>query len=166
VVGLRVPKDALPRCLMWDTGKPYYYVRLASAPAGAAPAQVNYELLVVGGQDHPSGEPARAQQRYDEIDAWARARFPIAGAVEYRWTGQVMEPHDGIALLGRNPMDEGNVYIITGDSGNGMTHCTAGAILVTDLILGRAHRWSSLYSPARMPGADCGADGAARAEPA
>ncbi len=45
----------------------------------------------------------------------------------------------------------GAVYIITGDSGNGMTHCTAGAILVADQILGRANRWSALYSPAREP---------------
>jgi glycine/D-amino acid oxidase-like deaminating enzyme len=107
VIGLRVPKDALPRCLLWDTGKPYYYVRLASAAPGAG--------------------------------------------YEYRWSGRVMEPCDGIALLGRNPMDDGNVYIISGDSGNGMTHCTAGAILVADLILGRANRWSELYSPARQP---------------
>jgi glycine/D-amino acid oxidase-like deaminating enzyme len=161
VLGLRVPKDALRRMLLWDTGKPYNYVRLAAAPHAE-----HHELLLVGGQDHPSGQGGRPQQRYDEIEAWARARFPIAGAVEYRWSGRVMEPHDGIALLGCNPMDEGNVYIITGDSGNGMTHCTAGAILVTDLVLGRAHRWSALYSPARTPGANCGADGAARAEPA
>ena len=55
VVGLRVPKDALPRCLLWDTGRPYYYVRLASAAPDA-----NYELLVVGGQDH---QPARTSVR-------------------------------------------------------------------------------------------------------
>jgi glycine/D-amino acid oxidase-like deaminating enzyme len=146
VIGLRVPKDALPRCLLWDTGKPYYYVRLASAKPGAG-----YELLVVGGQDHKTGQDPHPSHRYDEIEAWARARFPIAGQVEYRWSGRVMEPCDGIALLGRNPMDDGNVYIISGDSGNGMTHCTAGAILVADLILGRANRWSELYSPARQP---------------
>jgi glycine/D-amino acid oxidase-like deaminating enzyme len=146
VIGLRVPKDALPRALLWDTGKPYYYVRLAAATPGAG-----YELLVVGGQDHPTGRDAQPQHRYNEIEAWARARFPIAGQVEYRWSGRVMEPRDGIALLGRNPMDESNVYIITGDSGNGMTHCTAGAILVADQILGRANRWSALYSPARAP---------------
>ena len=146
MVGLRVPKDALPRFLLWDTGKPYYYVRLASAAPGA-----NYELLVVGGQDHQTGQDPHPLPRYDEIEAWARARFPIAGQVEYRWSGRVMEPADGIALLGRNPMDEDNVYIITGDSGNGMTHCTAGAILVTDQILGRGNRWSELYSPAREP---------------
>jgi glycine/D-amino acid oxidase-like deaminating enzyme len=146
VVGLRVPKDALPRALLWDTGKPYYYVRLASARADA-----NYELLVVGGQDHNDSQDPRPQQRYDEIEAWARARFPIAGEVDYRWSGRVMEPGDGIALLGRNPLDEGNVFIITGDSGNGMTHCTAGALLVTDQIVGRTNRWSELYSPGREP---------------
>jgi glycine/D-amino acid oxidase-like deaminating enzyme len=146
VIGLRVPKDALPRTLLWDTGKPYYYVRLASATPGAG-----YELLVVGGQDHKTGQDPQADHRYGEIEAWARARFPIAGPVEYRWSGRVMEPRDGIALLGRNPMDESNVYIITGDSGNGMTHCTAGAILVADQILGRTNRWSALYSPAREP---------------
>lgn len=54
-------------------------------------------------------------------------------------------------MLGRNRLDECNVYIITGDSGNRMTHCTAGAILVADQILWRANRWSALYSPAREP---------------
>ena len=146
VIGLRVPKDALPRFLLWDTGKPYYYVRLASAAPGA-----NYELLMVGGQDHKTGQDLHPLPRYDEIEAWARARFPNAGQVEYRWSGRVMEPCDGIALLGRNPMDDDNVYIITGDSGNGMSHCTAGAILVTDQIVGCANRWSELYSPARKP---------------
>ncbi|MDB5916881.1 MAG: FAD-dependent oxidoreductase [Massilia sp.] len=148
VIGLRVPKDALPRCLLWDTGKPYYYVRLAQAAPGAT-----HEVLLVGGLDQPSrpGPLPQPQARYDEIEAWSRARFPSAGQLEYRWSGRVMEPCDGIALLGRNPMDADNVYIITGDSGNGMTHCTAGAILVTDQILGRINRWSELYSPARQP---------------
>ncbi len=147
VVGVRVPKDALPRLLLWDTGDPYYYVRLAGAPAGA-----NYELLIVGGQDHKTGQDEdtqRQRQRYDRIEAWVRERFPLAGEVEYRWSGEVMEPSDGVAFLGRNPLDHDNVYIITGDSGNGMTHCTVGAILISDLILGRASDWSALYDPSR-----------------
>ena len=44
-----------------------------------------------------------------------------------------------------------NVGMITGDSGNGMTHCTAGAILVSDLILGRPNPWTELYAPSRQP---------------
>ncbi len=144
VVAVRVPKDALPRMLLWDTGEPYYYARLAAAPAGA-----NYELLIVGGQDHRSDQEGQAGERYARIEAWVRERFPLAGEVEYRWSGEVMEPADGVAFLGRNPLDHDNVYIITGDSGNGMTHCTVGAILISDLILGRKSDWTALYDPAR-----------------
>lgn len=144
VVGLRVPKDALPRVLMWDTGTPYYYVRLAAAAPGAG-----HELLIVGGQDHVHSDAIDPQRRYAEIEAWARARFPNAGEVEYQWSGRIMEPHDGIAMLGHYPVDQSNVFIITGDSGNGMTYCTAGAILVADQVLGRSNRWSELYSPTR-----------------
>ena len=144
VLAMRVPKDALPRMLLWDTGAPYHYVRLACGPAGAS-----YELLVVGGQDHKTGQADDAEQRYQRIEAWVRARFPLAGDVDCRWSGEIMEPADGVAFLGRNPLDHDNVYIISGDSGNGMTHCTVGAILVSDLIAGRRSDWSALYDPAR-----------------
>jgi glycine/D-amino acid oxidase-like deaminating enzyme/nitrite reductase/ring-hydroxylating ferredoxin subunit len=144
VVAVRVPRDALPRMLLWDTGDPYYYVRLAAAPAGS-----NYELLIVGGQDHKTGQADHAAQRYERIEAWIKLRFPLAGPVEYRWSGEVMEPSDGSAFLGRNRLDHENVYIITGDSGNGMTHCTVGALLISDLILGRKSDWTALYDPAR-----------------
>lgn len=144
VVAMRVPRDALPRFLLWDTGDPYYYVRLAHAPHDSS-----YELLVVGGQDHKTGQDSQPQKRWDLIEAWTRARFPMAGQVDYRWSGEVMEPSDGLAFLGRNPLDHANVYLITGDSGNGITHCTAGAILVSDLIQGRRNDWAELFSPSR-----------------
>ncbi len=44
-----------------------------------------------------------------------------------------------------------NVYVITGDSGMGMTHGTLGAMLVTDLITGKPNDWAKLYDPARKP---------------
>ncbi|MEP6891496.1 MAG: Rieske 2Fe-2S domain-containing protein [Nitrospirota bacterium] len=63
--------------------------------------------------------------------------------------GQVMEPIDSLAFIGRNPGDT-NIYIVTGDSGNGMTHGTIAAMLLTDLIQGRENEWSPLYDPARI----------------
>jgi glycine/D-amino acid oxidase-like deaminating enzyme/nitrite reductase/ring-hydroxylating ferredoxin subunit len=144
VIGVRVPKGTVPRILLWDTGDPYYYLRLASA----APA-ADHDILIVGGADHKVGQDKHPEHRYDEIERWVRARFPMAQCVQYRWSGQVMEPSDGPAYLGRNPMDDKNVYVITGDSGNGMTHCTIGAMLVTDLIMGRDNPWQSIYNPAR-----------------
>lgn len=146
VIGVRVPRGSVPPMLLWDTSVPYYYVRLADAGADAP-----YELLIAGGADHKVGQDVRPQHRYGELENWVRARFPMAGQTDFRWSGEVMEPADGLAFLGRNPMDSGNVYLITGDSGNGMTHCTAGAILVSDLIMGREHPWAALYDPARKP---------------
>jgi Rieske Fe-S protein len=71
------------------------------------------------------------------------------GPVAVRWSGQVMEPIDGMAFIGRNPLDKDNVYIATGDSGMGMTHGTIAGMLLTDLILGRDNPWAKLYDPAR-----------------
>ena len=72
-----------------------------------------------------------------------RERFPAAGAVEFRWSGQVMETVDGLAFIGRNPLDADNVYIATGDSGMGMTHGTIAGMLITDLIQGGRTRGRS-----------------------
>jgi Rieske Fe-S protein len=60
-----------------------------------------------------------------------------------------METVDGLAFIGRNPLDADNVYIATGDSGMGMTHGTIAGMLLTDLIQGRENPWAELYDPAR-----------------
>jgi Rieske Fe-S protein len=69
--------------------------------------------------------------------------------IEFHWGGQVMEPFDGVAFIGRNPLDKDNVFIATGDSGMGMTHGTIAGILLTDLIQGRENPWAKLYDPSR-----------------
>jgi Rieske Fe-S protein len=59
----------------------------------------------------------------------------------------VRTAEDGI---GRNPMDHDNVFIVTGDSGNGMTHGTIAGLLITDLILDRPNPWEKIYNPSRV----------------
>lgn len=144
VIGMRVPRGSVPRILLWDTGDPYYYVRLATPQPDA-----DHEILVVGGADHKVGQDIHPEHRYAEIERWAREHFPMTQEVEYQWSGEIMEPADGAAYLGRNPMDDKNVFVITGDSGNGMIHTTIGATLVTDLILGIDNPLVSIYDPAR-----------------
>lgn len=60
-----------------------------------------------------------------------------------------MEPIDTMAFIGRNPLDEPNVFISTGDSGNGMTHGAIAGVLLADLIAGRENPWAKLYEPSR-----------------
>ena len=73
----------------------------------------------------------------------------MAGAVRHHWSGEIFETPDGLALIGLAPGWRDNVYVITGDSGMGMTHGTLGARLVADLILGHTNPYAGLYSPSR-----------------
>ncbi|HXD32221.1 MAG TPA: FAD-dependent oxidoreductase [Pyrinomonadaceae bacterium] len=142
VIGARVPKDSVTRALYWDTPHPYHYVRIESIDE-------KYDLLISGGEDHKSGQKDDANVRFAALERWTRTRFPMMKEIEYRWSGEVMEPADGLAFIGRNPLDDENVYIATGDSGNGMTHGTIAGMLISDLILGKQNEWAELYDPAR-----------------
>ncbi|ACU89288.1 FAD-dependent oxidoreductase [Desulfomicrobium baculatum] len=147
VIGARIPRGSVARALYWDTEEPYHYVRVQSVSARDGD---DYDLLIVGGEDHKSGQADDGDQRYANLEAWARERFPMIASTEMRWSGQVLEPVDGLAFIGRNPGDQQNVYIITGDSGMGMTHGTIGGILITELIVGRSCPWEPLYDPSRI----------------
>jgi len=141
VIGLKVPKGSVTKALYWDTPDPYHYVRLQN--------EAKHEVLIVGGEDHKTGQADDTDERFDRLEAWTRERFPVAREIEFRWSGQVMEPVDSLAFIGRNPGDR-SIYVITGDSGNGMTHGTIAGILLTDLIMGRENEWESLYDPSRI----------------
>jgi glycine/D-amino acid oxidase-like deaminating enzyme/nitrite reductase/ring-hydroxylating ferredoxin subunit len=146
VVALRVPTGSVPKALYWDTLDPYHYVRLQHVPRKNAPA---YDLLIVGGEDHKTGQEDDAESRFKKLEHWARDRFEHTGKVEFHWSGQVLEPVDGVAFIGKTPAEE-HTYIATGDSGNGMTHGTIAGILLTDLICGRKNTWTDLYDPERI----------------
>jgi glycine/D-amino acid oxidase-like deaminating enzyme/nitrite reductase/ring-hydroxylating ferredoxin subunit len=150
VIGARVPSGSVARALYWDTLDPYHYVRLQTVSAEESRSGEGYDLLIVGGEDHKTGQEDDAAERYARLERWTRERFPMAETIIYRWSGQVMETVDGVAFIGRNPGDSKNVYIATGDSGMGMTHGTIAGILLTDLIMGRECSWVPLYDPSRV----------------
>lgn len=139
----RVPKGSVATALYWDTADPYHYIRLQTVD------DADYDLLIIGGEDHKTGHDD-PKKRLACLEDWSRTHFPQLTAIDYRWSGQVLEPNDSLAYIGRNPLDADNVYIITGDSGHGMTHGTLGAMLLRDLILGHPNPWTDLYDPGRV----------------
>jgi glycine/D-amino acid oxidase-like deaminating enzyme/nitrite reductase/ring-hydroxylating ferredoxin subunit len=143
VVAFRVPRGAIPDALYWDTPDPYHYVRLQ-------PLDDQSDALIVGGEDHKTAHEDDAGDRFECLESWTRERFPAAGERITQWSGQVMEPNDYLAFIGRNPDGAEHVWIATGDSGMGMTHGTIAGILLESLIMGRSHPWEKLYDPKRV----------------
>jgi glycine/D-amino acid oxidase-like deaminating enzyme len=154
VIAVKIQKNTIPLALYWDTGnqiskdnvKPYHYVRIQKTE------DKDSDLLIVGGEDHKTGianEKKDYEAKFKRLELWMRKIFSVQGPIMCAWSGQVMEPMDGMAFIGPNPGEDKNIYIATGDSGNGMTHGTIAGIVLCDLIQGKENRWANLYSPNR-----------------
>ena len=143
VIAAAIPKGSVKDALYWDTADPYHYVRLEKSKGGKG------ELLLVGGEDHKTGQFPGNGAPFMNLAEWARHRFPAMGEVRYHWSGQVQEPADGLAFIGRALTDKEEVFVATGDSGMGLTHGTIAGLLITDQIAGRPNPWEKLYDPGR-----------------
>lgn len=136
-----LPRGDLPDALFWDTGDPYHYVRLNPGPG-------SIDYLIAGGADHKSGEADDGDIRFEAIEAWIRALAPTLGKEITRWSGQVLDTIDYCAFIGPNPGSK-DVYVITGDSGQGMTHGALAGLLLKELIAGNRTSWAPVYEPTR-----------------
>jgi glycine/D-amino acid oxidase-like deaminating enzyme len=138
----RVPADSVEDALYWDTLDPYHYVRLQPAEDGAA-------WLIAGGEDHKAGEAKDMEERFARLEAWTRVLFPSLGTVEHRWSGQVLEPVDYAAFIGASPTGK-NIYMATGDSGQGLTNAVAASLILRDLVAGRDSPYAKAHDPQRV----------------
>ena len=143
VIAGPVPKGAVADALIWDTLEAYHYVRLQ-------PVSEAEDLLIVGGEDHRSGEADDMDRRFASLESWTKARFPAFSGARFRWSGQVMEPFDFMPFSGRNPGNR-NVFVHTGDSGQGMTNGVAGALNIAALLFGQKARFAEIFDPSRKP---------------
>jgi glycine/D-amino acid oxidase-like deaminating enzyme/nitrite reductase/ring-hydroxylating ferredoxin subunit len=136
-------RGRLPDALYWDTHDPYHYVRLQ-------PGTDEHDFVIVGGEDHKSGAANDGERRFAALEQWIRDRLPKLGKISHRWSGQVMEPVDGIGFIGRNP-GQSRVFIATGDSGQGITGGALAGIILADLTAGAENPWAEVYDPSRKP---------------
>jgi glycine/D-amino acid oxidase-like deaminating enzyme/nitrite reductase/ring-hydroxylating ferredoxin subunit len=141
IMSFTLEAGSVNKALYWDMKDPYHYVRIYQP-------NEHQTLLIVGGEDHKTGQSEDPDAAFARLEIWARANFPEAGNVVTRWSGQVLEPFDCLAFIGRNPGDE-QIYIVTGDSGHGLTHGTIAGMLLNDLVHKRSNPWEKLYDPGR-----------------
>ncbi len=143
VIGVEVDPNGIEDALYWDTKNPFHYIRFQK--------QDDKTIAIIGGEDHRTGIQVNPNEIFTKLTDWSRNLIPHLGAIQYYWSGQIMQPADCLAYIGLNPTDDKNIYLATGDAGNGLTHGTIAGLLLRDQILGKDNPWSEIYLPTRKP---------------
>lgn len=137
VVAGRIPSGRVPDALFWDTADPYHYVRLDR--------QRDFDVVIVGGEDHKTGQSSDTNACYDRLERTAIALVPGI-EITHRWSGQVIDTPDGLPYVGETAARQ---FAATGFGGNGMTFGTLGGMMAADRVASRANPWSDLLDPGR-----------------
>ncbi|TYT61928.1 FAD-dependent oxidoreductase [Natrialba swarupiae] len=140
VLGLRLDGRP-PEGMYYRAGENYRSVRMHRDDDG--------ELLLVGGENHKTGQGGSTIERYRRLLRWARERFPVE-SVDYRWSTQDYESADRVPLVGRAAPATENVFVATGFRGWGMTNGVAAGRLLADLLTGDSPPERDLFDPLRF----------------
>jgi len=141
VIGIKIKKSQFPESLYWEDAQPYHYVR-------TQPMRGRSHLLIIGGEDHKSGKNDNEIIPFKKLKKWTLENIFLFKKIDYAWSGRIIASDDGLAFIGRSPSHK-NIYLITGDSGNGITYAAIAARIIHDSILNKKNDWADIYSPSR-----------------
>jgi glycine/D-amino acid oxidase-like deaminating enzyme/nitrite reductase/ring-hydroxylating ferredoxin subunit len=138
---LAAGQDSLPDGLYWDMQDPYHYTRTQVIDGN--------RFLIVGGEDHKTGHEEDTDARFSRLMAYATEKFGVT-RFDYRWSGQIIEPVDGLPFIGRSPGGTEHFLVATGYGGNGMTFGPIAGMILSDALLGVTNPWASLFEARRI----------------
>jgi len=139
------------RCLIWDTARPYHYLRTTDD-----------HRVLAGGEDEPFStrhEKTRLlAKKTTRLVAHARTLFPdLPIEVAYSWAGVFADTEDGLPFIGETP-EHADAWFALGYGGNGITFSAIAADLIRDAWLGRPNLDASIFAFTRpKPGGARGA---------
>ncbi|WP_176220705.1 NAD(P)/FAD-dependent oxidoreductase [Cohnella massiliensis] len=120
------------RYLLWETARPYLYIRTTPD-----------NRIIAGGLDEPIRRPVMTKselgQRSRRLLAELKRLFPgweKELAVAYEWCGTFGESEDGLPWLGEDPLRPGR-YCALGYGGNGTVYSAIASRIILDSVLGR-----------------------------
>jgi glycine/D-amino acid oxidase-like deaminating enzyme len=127
------------RALVWETARPYYYLRTGEAGR-----------VLIGGCDEPFRDAAKR-------DAALARKWPLLLARAKRWLGRALVPahawagvfgqtKDGLAYIGAHPQLDPRIAFALGYGGNGITFSAVAAEVLAARIAGRRHRYAGTFA--------------------
>lgn len=106
----------------------------------------NYEdLLLVGGGDHRTGKQGGTWQ---ELRDFAAKHYPKALETAH-WATQDCMSLDGVPYIGPYSASTPGLYVATGFNKWGMTSSMVAAMILCDLVQGKANPFADVFSPSR-----------------
>jgi glycine/D-amino acid oxidase-like deaminating enzyme len=145
ILEAHIPQNTIREGTYEDTMNPYHYFRIDPAPT--------YDTVIIGGEDHRTDIPIDTERCFEDLEEYLR---DILDDREYtvtnRWDGPILEPSDGLALIG--PHKHPNIMYAFGFSGNGMTYAGISALIFKDLIVNKKEtELYDMYRASRILGA-------------
>ena len=141
VMSFTVKDEKYPQDLIYDMYDPYHYIRSQKIKGK--------EYLILGGEDHRTGENENAASSFLRLESYIRKHFDVS-EILFKWSSQYFEPADGLPYIGHLPGHPGNIFVATGYGGNGMIYSSVAAIVLTRMILEKESPYSKLFDPNRV----------------
>jgi Glycine/D-amino acid oxidases (deaminating) len=107
------------------------------------------ELILVGGEQHKTGQGEDTRQNYQALRIFSEKTFTVED-IPYRWSTQDCMTLDGLPFVGYFTSKTPNMYIATGYCKWGMTNSIAAAMILKDLIINGKSPWQDVYNPSRQ----------------
>jgi glycine/D-amino acid oxidase-like deaminating enzyme/nitrite reductase/ring-hydroxylating ferredoxin subunit len=126
--------------LCWDLARPYHYWRTAHVDGRP--------LVLLGGGDHRVGEHDDAEASFHALERHMAERLGRR-PLRFRWSGQIIEPADGLPYVGRNALST-RIFVATGYSGNGLAGGTLGGMILADEVTGVSDPWAEVLAATRV----------------
>jgi len=130
-----------PKDLVYDMYDPYHYIRSQKIDGK--------EYLIVGGEDHKTGEGENPDASFLKLKAYVLKHFDVEQFL-FKWSSQYFESADGLPYIGHLPGHPGNIFVASGYGGNGMTYSGVSALLLKQMILQQNSPYIKLFDPNRI----------------
>jgi glycine/D-amino acid oxidase-like deaminating enzyme len=141
VYELEIAKGLIAQGLYLDMNNPYHYFRVDSYE--------NFNRMIAGGEDHRKDIKINPDKNFYALEKYVKILLDGNNyKITRKWSGLILEPVDGLALIGEI---KPHVFVVTAFSGNGITYSAASSLIIRDLILGHKNSYANLYNPKRTP---------------
>ncbi|HZC53453.1 MAG TPA: FAD-dependent oxidoreductase [Mycobacterium sp.] len=136
-IAARPAAGPLPSGMAINAGRPTRSVRSSA------------ELIIIGGEGHPTGASDATPERFARLEQFARQHWNIE-SVTHRWSAQDPVSYDHLPFIGPYRPGASRLWVAAGFMKWGLATATFAAQLLTDRINGRPGQWADTFSPNRI----------------